>query len=223
MANNCWYCRKGGLVDLYFAGRTGVCPSCGSGVNVKFDVDKFVTIDEIVNALDRWAKSVCSESNEPLTMEQLKALPDGTTLYSYTDYGKKFEDIVTVNAREKRIMYPRSGYNRFNQSAVDGDQNVFNRRLYLKDPQSNDKPLTIEELMLMNGQSVWLSSMYAGEERFSDGHCGWYMVNVSEGHLINGHGGKYKIEHNEHDYGFRAYRTDQSHRANVDNEEELPF
>ena len=31
--NACWYCRKGGLVDLYLAGAMGICPSCGRVCN----------------------------------------------------------------------------------------------------------------------------------------------------------------------------------------------
>lgn len=27
-ANACWYCRKDGIVDLYLAGRPGICPNC---------------------------------------------------------------------------------------------------------------------------------------------------------------------------------------------------
>ena len=31
--NACWYCRKGGLVDLYFNGHLGICPHCGRVCN----------------------------------------------------------------------------------------------------------------------------------------------------------------------------------------------
>ena len=31
--NACWYCRKGGLVDLYLDGAMGICPSCGRVCN----------------------------------------------------------------------------------------------------------------------------------------------------------------------------------------------
>lgn len=138
MANNCWYCRKGGIVDLYFAGRTGVCPICRSGVNVQFDVGRFVALDNITTEVDNWVKGMGgSEPNEPLTMAQLKELPDGVKLYSYTDYGKQFEAIVTVDKEKEWIKYEKGGHNRFEQSATDGKDNRFNRRLYLKDPKSN--------------------------------------------------------------------------------------
>lgn len=31
--NACWYCRKGGVVDIYLAGAMGICPSCGRVCN----------------------------------------------------------------------------------------------------------------------------------------------------------------------------------------------
>lgn len=34
----CWYCRKGGLVDLYLGGAQGTCPKCGRQVNFKLTI-----------------------------------------------------------------------------------------------------------------------------------------------------------------------------------------
>lgn len=71
--NACWYCRKGGLVDLYLAGAMGICPSCGRVCN---------------NTLPTKPKkeSIVIEfkpkrENKPLTKAELEALPNGTKVY----------------------------------------------------------------------------------------------------------------------------------------------
>lgn len=223
MANNCWYCRKGGIVDLYMAGRVGICPICRSGVNVVVNFD--------VPTIEITAPN--SESNEPLTMAQLEALPDGAKLYSYAKSSRgrdnhDFEGIVTVNAKEKKIIYASGGYNWFKSSAIDGTQNMYNRRLYFKELDLNaDKPLTLEELKQMDGEKVWLSRFIDGVEQFDENACGWWTVDAKNA-LLN------KIGSNSWDrignigtrFGFNAYRTDQSHRAKEkedDSWEELPF
>lgn len=72
--NACWYCRKGGLVDLYLAGVMGICPSCGRVCN---------------NTLPTKPKkeSIVIEfkpkrENKPLTTEELEALPNGTKVFT---------------------------------------------------------------------------------------------------------------------------------------------
>lgn len=85
---------------------------------------------------------------------------------------------------------------------------------------TDDNPLTLEELKQMDGQKVWCSVVLESGERFSEfSTVGWYTVNVKEERLEKD-GGHYSFEHYGVTYGFRPYRTDQSHRAN---EEELPF
>lgn len=141
MANNCWYCRKGGIVDLYMAGRTGVCPICRSGVNVQFDVGRFVTLDNITTEVDNWAKSSTgsSESNEPLTMAQLKALPDGTKVYCYRfENGKLLPDEWEVRRTKQGNQLKRNGGTLlFTSIAIDSKQNTSNRRCFLKEVDLN--------------------------------------------------------------------------------------
>lgn len=234
MTSSCWYCRKGGLVDLYFAGRTGVCPKCGKGVNVKFDTERFMTLDTILTGVEEWAKSAGtggSEPNEPLTMAQLKALPDGTVVYCYKLVKGKLEpDEWSVKRIKKDNMFKRSsgGYHWVNQIAIDGESNRNNRRCFLKEVDLNaDKPLSTDELMQMDGQKVWLSRFVNGVEKFDHEFCGWHTINAKIRELRNDSGFDDfsnicfpNVKHVKQ-FGFNAYRTDQSHRANES--EELPF
>lgn len=72
--------------------------------------------------------------------------------------------------------------------------------------EDKNEPLTTEELMKMDGQKVWLSSIDDGKEDFTDGYCGWHTVNVATGELTN-EGGFYKIKDNGDKFGFKAYLT----------------
>lgn len=76
--NSCWYCRKGGLVDMYLAGAMGICPSCGRVCN-----DVLLTQPKFNNAKrDETPK----RENKPLTIEELRALPDGTRVFTVWNY-----------------------------------------------------------------------------------------------------------------------------------------
>lgn len=68
--NACWYCRKGGLVDLYLAGAMGICPSCKRVCNA-------------TNALPKAHKpsNPWKKENRALTKEEFDALPVGTKVY----------------------------------------------------------------------------------------------------------------------------------------------
>lgn len=68
--NACWYCRKGGLVDLYLDGAMGICPNCKRVCN---DIRRSCPVD-----IER---KPSKRKNEPLTIEELKALPVGTKVY----------------------------------------------------------------------------------------------------------------------------------------------
>lgn len=74
--NACWYCRKGGLVDLYLAGAMGICPSCGRVCNntVPTKPKKDIVIE--------FKTPEKPKENKPLTTEELKALPKGTRVFS---------------------------------------------------------------------------------------------------------------------------------------------
>lgn len=71
--NACWYCRKGGLVDLYLAGAMGICPSCGRVCN---NTTPTKTKKEIVIEFKP------RKENKPLTTQELKALPDGAKVFT---------------------------------------------------------------------------------------------------------------------------------------------
>lgn len=73
--NSCWYCRKGGLVDRYFAGKPGICPNCGRVCNaVTHSTQCYKPVDPF--------KKEEKKENKPLTTEELKALPDGTRVFT---------------------------------------------------------------------------------------------------------------------------------------------
>ena len=76
--NACWYCRKGGLVDLYLAGAMGICPSCKRVYNATNYLPKSH------KPSNPWKKE-----NKPLTNEELEALADGTRVFVLF---KKYED-----------------------------------------------------------------------------------------------------------------------------------
>jgi predicted RNA-binding protein len=69
--NACWYCRKGGLVDLYFDGQPYICPHCGRVCNSTEQMTKSHTPDK-----------PAKKESKPLTTEELKALPDGTKVFT---------------------------------------------------------------------------------------------------------------------------------------------
>lgn len=73
--NACWYCRKGGLVDLYLAGAMGICPSCGRVCN-----NTLLTTPKFNN--NKHKEVPKAKENKPLTTEELKALPDGTKVFT---------------------------------------------------------------------------------------------------------------------------------------------
>lgn len=70
--NACWYCRKGGLVDLVFGGSIGVCPNCGRLCNTPTVLK--ITVDTV--------ELTPSADNKPLTTEELKALKNGDRVFT---------------------------------------------------------------------------------------------------------------------------------------------
>ena len=72
--NACWYCRKGGLVDLYLAGAMGICPSCGRVCN-----NTLLTTPKFNN--NKHKEVPKAKENKPLTTAELEALPDGTRVF----------------------------------------------------------------------------------------------------------------------------------------------
>lgn len=87
-ANACWYCRKGGVVDLYFNGQLGVCPHCGRVCNQ-------TTVEEMTKS--HKPANPFKKENKPLTTEELKALPEGTRVFTVwlTDGTPQLEDYYT--------------------------------------------------------------------------------------------------------------------------------
>ena len=77
--NACWYCRKGGLVDLYLAGAMGICPSCGRVCNDTRG--KGFKLTKIGSGVIEFKTPEKPKENKPLTTKELKALPDGTKVF----------------------------------------------------------------------------------------------------------------------------------------------
>ena len=80
--NSCWYCRKGGLVDRYFAGKPGICPNCGRVCNaIAQSTQSYKPVEPVKED---------KKENKPLTTEELKALPNGTRVFVVeTNYGNE--------------------------------------------------------------------------------------------------------------------------------------
>lgn len=78
------------------------------------------------------------------------------------------------------------------------------------DVKAKSDPLTMDELMKMDGKRVWLSSIYAGEENFDDCYCGWHTVDVRKGRVDDDDGYGYCISEMGNDFGYRAYLTPQT-------------
>lgn len=69
--NACWYCRKGGLVDLYLEGAMGICPNCKRVCN---DIrNRFNTNSLVIEFKPK-------RKNEPLTTEELRQM-DGKRVW----------------------------------------------------------------------------------------------------------------------------------------------
>lgn len=76
--NACWYCRKGGVVDVYLAGAMGICPSCGRVCN-----NTLPTKPKSDIVIEFKAKEPEKpKENEALTTDELKALPNGTRVFT---------------------------------------------------------------------------------------------------------------------------------------------
>lgn len=98
--NACWYCRKGGLVDLYLDGAMGICPNCKRVCN---DIRRSCPVD-----IER---KPSKRKNEPLTTEELyqmdgklvwcSSLHGGCTERFNNDYCGWFE----INVTEERISH----------------------------------------------------------------------------------------------------------------------
>lgn len=78
------------------------------------------------------------------------------------------------------------------------------------DEKAKNEPLTMEELMKMDGKRVWLSSMWDGEERFNDSYCGWHTVNLLKHRVEDALGCGYNISEMGKRMGYRAYMTPQT-------------
>lgn len=94
-----------------------------------------------------------------------------------------------------------------------GNDNTFNKEISKWVVEDNialnipdNRPLSIEELMRMNGKKVWLSSMYDGKEQFDDVYAGWHTVNVKTRTLRAVNGNEYyDFDDYSDPMGFRAY------------------
>lgn len=72
-------------------------------------------------------------------------------------------------------------------------------------------PLILKQIKAMDGEKIWLSSMFKYEEGFHDGSCGWYKVYVKSNRLVADDGRWYYItESYKSRNGYKAYYNDMS-------------
>lgn len=102
--NACWYCRKGGLVDLYFNGSPGICPKCGRIMNLFTPTNMFNN-----NKREEAPK----RENKPLTTEELEALPDGTRVFTLWG-GDWTDDRTCWRTKEGKKLNRKGGWCGFN-------------------------------------------------------------------------------------------------------------
>ena len=137
--NACWYCRKGGLVDTYFAGKPGICPKCGRLCN---EVKKPVTpFEEVVI----WETPKVKE-NRPLTTEELEALPDGTRVFTVFNKceGGRWIDEPDWDCQYTRWRVKKGNSLIWSGGRVEIKGNIECYRTYLTKPE---RPIPDEELL----------------------------------------------------------------------------
>lgn len=129
--------------------------------------------------------------------------------------GKVYEIVDGVLYDDRGLKRPEPGNpNRRIESMDDGWINsCVYKFIPLVEDKDPDRPLTNEELMKMDGQKVWLSSIYDGKENFTDRFCGWYKVDVEREVLdacdMDEH---YRFKSNGSYNGFRAYLRPQKQK-----------
>lgn len=124
--NACWYCRKGGLVDLYLAGAMGICPSCGRVCN-----NTVPTKPKKESIVIEFKTPEKPKENKPLTTEELRALPNGTKVFTLWIHGE--EELWTDPRscwREKRYDHLK----RVDGSCGFGTNGMY-YRAYLEEPK----------------------------------------------------------------------------------------
>ena len=122
--NACWYCRKGGLVDLYLAGQLGICPSCGRVCN---NTTPTTPKNNIVIEFKP------AKKNKPLTTEELRALPDGAKVFTvWCNMGRGVETwdepFTTWRTKDKGNLKWAKGH-------VDINSNTKWFKAYLEEPE----------------------------------------------------------------------------------------
>lgn len=123
--NACWYCRKGGLVDLYLAGAMGICPSCGRVCNNTVPTPKKESV----------VIEFKPKENRPLTTEELKALPNGAkvfTVWCFKGYDEWDSMYTTWRTKDGESLIWKTGKNRGSCSI---GNNGANYRTYLEEPK----------------------------------------------------------------------------------------
>ena len=138
--NSCWYCRKGGLVDLYLAGAMGICPNCKRVCNA-------------TNALPKAHKpsNPWKKENRALTREEFDALPVGTKVYilwrwdssSNSKRKPKWNQSGWGVKKENKCVWTDSHCRNCNQHNNDYDR-CFDA--YLEEPERPDEPERPKEI-----------------------------------------------------------------------------
>lgn len=123
--NACWYCRKGGLVDLYLAGAMGICPNCKRVCNATNSLPK------AHKPSNPWKKQ-----NTPLTTEELKALPDGTRVFTV---GLNDSGLTTWRVKKDKLLYREHKHTHVSITTNGESYNA-----YLEEPERPKEPEEIE-------------------------------------------------------------------------------
>lgn len=131
--NACWYCRKGGLVDTYFAGKPGICPHCGRVCNaVAQSTQCYKPVEPV--------KEVKKENN-PLTTEELEALPEGTRVFTVWLDRKTKEELWNKEYTRWRIKKGDRLFWEVGSGRVAIDVNGIHYKAYLEEPKRPEPEL----------------------------------------------------------------------------------
>lgn len=81
--------------------------------------------------------------------------------------------------------------------------------MYMANPPSLESlRIPYEELLTMDGERVWCSSLNLdGIENFDDCYCGWHIVDANKKEITDDSGENYDLASYGNTYGFYPYRT----------------
>ena len=129
---------------------------------------------------------------------------DPATIIMWEDGSK-----TVVKCQNGEPFDPEKGFVMAYLKKLLGNDNTFNKKIskWVKvDSVPNiqdNRPLTNEELLNMDGKRVWCSSICSGVENFTDEFCGWHTIKNNR--LYDNKNRSYNIDANGASCGFKAY------------------